>query len=50
MTDKEKGLDIKAKDDIKKTGSDAKVDAKSKHIPYDGKGDTKNPQNTVQNR
>lgn len=57
MTDKEKAKDGKIKDDIRKTGygvnaDDAKVDArnKSKHIPYDAKSDTRNGQNTVENR
>jgi hypothetical protein len=57
MTTKENAKDIKAKDDIRKANygvnaDEAKVDAKNKHdhIPYDPKGDTKNRQNTVQNR
>ena len=57
MTTKEKVKDINAKNDIRKANygvnaDDAKVDAKNKHdhIPYDPKGDTKNRQNTVQNR
>ena len=57
MTAKENAKDIKAKSDISKTNygvnvEDTKVDAKSKHdhVPYDAKGDTKNRQNTVENR
>ena len=57
MTTKENEKDVKAKTDIRKANygvnaDDAKVDAenKKKHVPYDPKGDTKNRQNTVQNR
>jgi hypothetical protein len=57
MTAKENAKDIKAKSDIRKTNygvsaEDTKVDAKNKHdhVPYDAKGDTKNRQNTVENR
>ena len=57
MTDKQKAKDVKITDDIRKTSygenaDEAKVDAenKKKHVAYDPKGDTKNKQNTVQNR
>jgi hypothetical protein len=57
MTEHQKAKDIKIEDDIRKVGygvsaDDAKVDAKNKkaHVAYDAKGDTKNRQNTVQNR
>jgi hypothetical protein len=57
MTDKQNPKDIKAVDDIRKVGygvsaDDAKIDAQNKkdHVAYDAKGDTRNRQNTVQNR
>ena len=57
MTTKETVKDVKAKTEIREANygenaEDAKVDAKNKHnhVPYDPKGDTKNRQNTVQNR
>jgi hypothetical protein len=57
MTAKENEKDVKAKTDIRnanygENADDAKVDAenKKKHVAYDPKGDTKNRQNTVQNR
>ena len=57
MPDKQHAKDIKVADDIRKTSygvnaDEAKVDAenKKKHVAYDPKGDTRNRQNTVQNR
>ena len=57
MTTKETVKDVKAKTEIRDANygvnaEDAKVDAKNKHdhVPYDPKGDTKNRQNTVENR
>ena len=57
MTGKEKIKDVKVKDDIRKTNygenaADVKTDAmkKHEHVPYNAKGDTRNAQNTVENR